>query len=352
MRILYLYSGKRKKYGKIGIDCPDTQFYGLNHLDKYGLKAEYKEFEDFSRIGFLEKFLSFRLRHCLMFFIVRNYDLVFGSSLIYMIPLQMIFRTKTKFILLNIYLNRLLTANKRNFLKYYLIKFLIRKLDGIVCLSNIQKNYLIDNYNFPQEKIIVIPLGVDINFHQYVSDEQREDFILSAGSDDGRDYKTVLKVANFFPHLKFVIVCGYRNTENINKSEISNNVEIFYYISPEKLRNFYKRAKIFLLATYSDGYIKAADCSGQTVLLDAMASGLPIIATKKAYLSDYVKNNQEIIIVNPNHPDELKEKIELLLTNQNLRERLAKAARKKAETNFSSEIMARKLAIYFKKFIK
>lgn len=348
MRILYLYSGKRKKNWQTGIDCPDTQFYGLNHLKKFGLEAEYKEFKDLPVLSFLEKFLSFRIRHCLMFFMARKYDLVFGSSLIYMMPLQIIFRTKTKFVLLNIYLNRLLTANKRNFLKYYLIKFLIRRLDGVVCLSNIQKDYLIDNYNFPRKKIAVIPLGVDINFHQYVSDQKRENFILSAGSDDGRDYRTVLRVVKLLPHRKFVIVCGYRNMESIKKSEIPDNLEIFYYIPPKKLRNFYKRARIFLLVTHPDGYVKAADCSGQTVLLDAMASGLPIIATQKAYLSDYAENNQQILITKSNQPGELKEKLELLLADRDLRERLTKAAREKVETNFSSQLMAQKLAAYFK----
>jgi glycosyltransferase involved in cell wall biosynthesis len=348
MRVLYLYSGKRKKRGEIGIDYPDTQFYGLNHLAKYGIEAEYKEFRDLPFFGHFERFLGFRLRHCLMFFLTKKYDIVFGSSLIYQMPLKIIFRPRTKFILLNIYLNRLLTTHRRNFLKYYLIKFLIKRLDGIVCLSNLQKNYLIENYGFPERKVVYIPLGVDIEFHQYVPDEKRDDFILSAGSDEGRDYKTVLEVARLCPNLKFILVCGYKNTKHINKKEIPDNVEILYYIPPKELREFYRRAKIFLLATYPDTDIRGADCSGQTVLLDAMASGLPVIATPKLYLSDYAKNNQEIIITNSNSPQEIKEQIELLFKNSALRKQLAQNARKKVENNFTSQLMAQKLADYFK----
>lgn len=352
IKILYLYSGKRKEQGKIGIDYPDTKFYGLNHLKEHGLEAEYKEFKDLRGIGFLDNLLGFRLRHLLMFFLAKDYDLVFGSSLIYMMPLQKLFRTKTKFVFLNIYLNRLLSSHKNNFLKFYITKFLIGSLDGIVCLSNSQRERLIKRYHLPEEKVVFIPLGTDINFHRYISDEKRDDFILSAGSDDGRDYRTVLKVAKLCPNLKFVIVCGFKNVKNIDKNEISDNIEILYYISSIKLRSLYQRARALLLATYPDNCIQGADCSGQTVLLDAMASGLPVIATKKAYLSDYARDGQEIIISNSNSPQELKKEIELLLSSQKLREKLSRAARNKVENSFSSRLMAERLSSYFRKVLK
>lgn len=349
MRVLYLYSGKRKQKGQIGIDYPDTQFYGLNHLAQYGIEAEYKEFKDLPFFSRFERFLGFRLRHFLMFFLTRKYDIVFGSSLIYQMPLKIIFRPKTKFILLNIYLNRLLSAKRGKISKHF-IRFLVGQLDGVVCLSNLQKNYLIENYDFPKKKLVYIPLGVDIAFHQYMPDEKRDDFILSAGSDEGRDYRLVLKIAQLCHSLKFIIVCGYKNMKGITKREIPDNVKILYYIPPKELQKLYRQAKLFLLATYPDSDIKGADCSGQTVLLDVMASGLPIIATPKLYLSDYVKNNQEIIITNSHSPQEIKEKIELLLENPSLRKRLAERARKKVENNFASQIMAQKLADYFKGF--
>lgn len=351
MRVLYLYSGKRKglKYGQgsIGIDYPDTQFYGLNHLKEFGIEADYKEFDDFYP-AWLGNFLSFRWRHFLMFFAARKYDLVFGSSLIYLMPLKILFRPRVKFVLLNIYLNRLLAANKKRFLRFWLIRFLIRRLDGIVCLANLQKDYLAENYGFPKEKIFFVPLGVDAGFHAFTPDNGREDFILSVGSDDGRDYRAVLKVAGNMPEARFIIVCGQKNMAGIAPAEIPANVKILYYISSQELRDLYRRARMFLLTTYPDGHSQGADCSGQTVLLDAMASGLPLVANYKAYLSDYIRGGQEVLVAPSNSPKELKSRIDLLLADRELRSRLARAARQKVEESFTTRLMAQKLTFCFR----
>ena len=49
----------------------------------------------------------------------------------------------------------------------------------------------------------------------------------------------------------------------------------------------------------SDTFGDGADCSGQIALLHAMAVGLPIVATHKAYLADYVTPNKESLSVLP-----------------------------------------------------
>src|SRR3989344_1604365 len=114
MKVLYIYSGKRKNkfQGEIGKDFPDTQFYGLNHLTKFSIDAEYKEFGDLARGWWIQKIIGFRLKHFLMYFIARRYDIVFGISVIYMLVWKKMLRTKTKFVIFNSALNRMLTVHK------------------------------------------------------------------------------------------------------------------------------------------------------------------------------------------------------------------------------------------------
>ncbi len=347
MKILYIYSGERKKKfkGVINKDYPDTQFYGLNHLDKFNIKAEYKEFDNFSNKKFLNKFLSFRIKHLLMFFLTINYDIVFGSSVLYTVMLKKIFKTKTKFVLFNISLNRNINKNKNNFFVSNLIKICLKEIDIIVSLSNFQNIYLLKKFNFLKNKMYVVPLGADIKYYQPVY-EKRNDYILSVGRDNGRDYKTIIEVAKRMPKEKFEIICSKRNLKEI--SNIPENVNIIYDLHFNKLKEKYQKAKILLLITKDNNFLDGSDCSGQTVLLDAMASGLPIIASKKEYLKEYGKDKNDFLLVNFYDFDDIIKKINFL-KDLNKRNFIAKNARENVEKNFSTEKMANNLSIIFKK---
>ena len=225
MKVLYIYSGKRKGRfnGRIGIDYPDTQFYGLNHLSKFDIEAEYKETSNI-----LRKIFGFRIAHMFMFFSVSNYNVVFGSSLMYMLFWNKFFKRKTKYVLLNISLNRTISANKDRKLKKAFLMWFLKELDRVVCLSSTQKEHLEKEAPFLKNKTFFVPLGIDATYFKPVY-EDRDNFILSVGRDNGRDYKTVVEVARMMPEEKFHIVASERNLKGIKN--IPNNVELFFDIS-------------------------------------------------------------------------------------------------------------------------
>ncbi len=322
--------------GKIGVDYPDTQFYGLNHLSKFGIDAEFKE---------PQKALGFRLRHFLMYFTARKYDVVFGSSILYMAFWKKFIPTKTKFVLLNISLGRTIAANKHKFFKRKIIYRLLKSIDAVVCLTNIQKEYLEKSAPFFKGKVYVVPLGVDTIYYKPAY-EGRKNYILSVGRDNGRDYKTVVETARLVPEEEFHIVCSERNMKSAEN--VPENVKIFYDLPLAEVTQKYREAKMLLLITHDDNFLDGSDCSGQTVLLDAMASGLPVIASKKKYLADYAKDGEEILLVDFYSPVNIKEKINVLNNSGELRQKIAAAARKKAENELSTEKMAKKLATVFK----
>jgi glycosyltransferase involved in cell wall biosynthesis len=348
MKVLYIYSGERKNkfQGKIGKDFPDTQFYGLNHLGKFGVDAEYKEFGDFFNSRWIYRLLGFRLRHLLLYFPARNYDIVFGASLLYLLVLKKILGGRAQFVILNTSLTRTLVVNKNNFWKARFLRWLISGADGIVCLANTQKEYLERNFPFLRGKVFFVPLGVDIKYSapQF---EGRQNFILAAGRDNGRDYRTVTRAAQLLPQEELQIVCSPRNMENILKAEIPPNVKIFYDLPPAELQKKYRTAKLALIITHNDSHLDGADCSGQTVLLDALASGLPIIASRKKYLADYVTDGKEALLVDFYRPADIVRRV-AELNDPVRRRKLAMAARLTAEERFSTEKMAANLAKIFK----
>lgn len=346
MKILYLYSGTRKDKwrGTPGVDFPDTQLYGLNHLYMFGVTAEHKELSDFL-LEWVTRIVPFRLRHFLLYFVTQKYNVVFGPSLLYSMILQKIFRYKTKFVLLNISLSRTLIANRHKNARFAILKSFSKEFSGIVCLSDTQKNFLGEQFPFLKDRIHTVPLGVDVAYHKPIYTE-RSGYILSVGRDNGRDYKTVIETARLMPERIFVIVCSKRNLVGI--SDIPRNVNIHIDIAPEELYKKYREARTLLIITHGDKYEDGSDCSGQTVLLEGMANGMTIIATRKEYITEYVNDGKEALLVNPYNAKEITEKIEML-DSDILRDNLSKNARTRAKRDFSTEKMAESLAEVFKK---
>ncbi|MEK7641473.1 MAG: glycosyltransferase family 4 protein [Patescibacteria group bacterium] len=350
MKVLYIYSGSRKdKFkGTIGIDYPDTQFYGLNHLGKFGIETDYAEFSDVLTFKPFRWILSFRLRHIiatLYFSLKGDYDVIFGSSLVYGLLFKRLFGLKQKYVLLDISIGRTLTANRGRTLRYKFFIWLLGAAHGIVSLSNVQKVRL--EQELPQfiGKVYFAHLGVDTKYHTPIF-EDRNGPILSAGRDNGRDYGTVLEVARLMPEERFEIVCSRRNLAGLG--EIPVNVSVTYDLPPHDLYDRFGTAEMLLLITHDDSYADGSDCSGQTVLLEALAKGLPVIASTKKYLADYVEDGKDILEVDFYDATGIVEKIHEIRAGD-MAARLARNARETAASSLSTENMARELSDIFTK---
>ena len=225
---------------------------------------------------------------------------------------------------------------------------LLKEIDLFVSLSNIQLNELRDKYNISIKKLVFIPLGVDTIFHKPEYDNGKE-YILSVGNDGGRDYKTVIEVAKLMPEKEFHLITNKRNLLGIDS--IPSNIKIFFNLNKIELRDKFKEAGILLLALHRDNYLSGSDCSGQTVLLEGMASGLPIIVTDKAYISDYVGNNRDdyVTTVEPYDILNIVNSAKDIFHNKTKYIQKTYNSRKLIEERFSTEIMGRNLSSLFNK---
>ena len=69
-------------------------------------------------------------------------------------------------------------------------------------------------------------------------------------------------------------------------------------------------------------------------IIEAMASGLPIVASKVGGILDYLVDGENALLCTPGAVDDLGEQIRRLLAEPDLRKRLAQAARTTAEQSF------------------
>lgn len=345
MKVLYIYSGERKNkfQGEIGKDFPDTQFYGLNHLKKFGVEAEYKEFGDLVRSRLLQKIIGFRLKHFLMYIIARKYDVVFGISLIYMLVWKKILRTKTKFVLFNSALNRMLTVHTRGTMVFKMLAWILMEVDGIIFLAHSHLDKVVANMPFLKSRSFFVPMGVDAAYFKPVY-EGRERYFLSVGRDNARDYRTIIEVARKMPNEEFRLVCLPRNMVGI--VDIPSNVLVYTNIPLVELRDMYERARALLLILHDDSYPEGSDSSGPTVLLEAMAIGLPVIVSRKDYLNDYVEDKKNALLVDFYNTGDIISSI-ALLANDAYRRTIAFNARTKVDSKFNTKQMAGEIATIF-----
>lgn len=101
-------------------------------------------------------------------------------------------------------------------------------------------------------------------------------------------------------------------------SELSCQVEFHGYVPHgPQLLSLITAATALVLPSRSEGIPK--------VLLLAMARGTPCIATDVGGVADIIKDGENGLLVEPQHPDQLASTIQCLLSDATLRERLRKA---------------------------
>lgn len=129
---------------------------------------------------------------------------------------------------------------------------------------------------------------------------------------------------------------------------ISKNVTVYYDLPLARVRQFLEEAFALLLIIRGDTDTDGSDCSGQTVLLEAMASGCPIIATRKAYLEhgEYVTNGKEALFVPVAGVQEICSCVRTL-EDPSVRLAFGRAARERAE-KLSTVQMSKSLAHFFR----
>ena len=94
---------------------------------------------------------------------------------------------------------------------------------------------------------------------------------------------------------------------------------------------YLQQASLFVLPSLSEGM--------PNVVLEAMACGLPVIATRVGGIVDIIENGKNGLLVDAQHPGQLYEAMKQVLTNKELAQRLGIAARKTIEERFSLPVI-------------
>jgi glycosyltransferase involved in cell wall biosynthesis len=234
-------------------------------------------------------------------------------------------------------------------------KSLLKEADIIICSSYdyIENSDIKNFYLKNKEKFVEIPFSVDtLKFKPRANKEIKKTpkILFVGGLDKAHYFKGVdilIEAISKIKNKKFILqIVGNGNLLSYYKRKskdlgILEKTEFLNNVSDKELTKLYREADLFVLPSVTKG-----EAFG-IVLLEAMASGVPVIASNLPGVRKVFKNKEEGLIIKPNSVNDLVSKINKILFNKKLKLEMAEKTRKLAEKKYSEKIVKRKIIKIF-----
>ena len=230
-----------------------------------------------------------------------------------------------------------------------------KRISRYVAISNKVRSILIDSLNLKPEKIVTIYNGIDLNkFKINRKNNSGVKKIISIGRlTKAKDYPNLFRALD--------ILIQKLNKENIplpsvnivGTGEIEKELKaLTKKMNLDNIVSFLGvRQDIPELLKESDIYVMSSEWEGLSIsLIEALTSGIPIVATNAGSNNEVIENDVSGIIVPTKDPEALAEGIYNLIIDKDLRDRLSKEAIKRSEL-FAIENCAKKHVEMYKGLI-
>jgi len=137
--------------------------------------------------------------------------------------------------------------------------------------------------------------------------------VVLAGSLDDREYVKLLK-------------------HEVDQAGMTEYVEFKGILDDAALRREFARATVLVLPSYQE--------SAPMVIQEAMASGVPVIATNVGGIPYQLDDGKSGFLVSPGDIDALASRLETLLSKESLRSSFSETAKKHAQNNYRADSVA------------
>ncbi|MGD8535119.1 MAG: glycosyltransferase family 4 protein [Candidatus Aminicenantes bacterium] len=236
-----------------------------------------------------------------------------------------------------------------------------RMTDRIVALTPREKADYISYRTCPEDKMTVIHSGVDLEkFREYTLDEKiklkketglpEDSFVVGTAGRlvpvKGPDYliKASQIVIPEHPHTYFLLAGGGPLKENLQKkaNEAGVGKNIVFLGWRDDIARILAVFDVFLLPSLNEGMGR--------VLVEAMAHGIPIVASDVGGIPDLVTHGKNGFLVPPKNPEELAKHIQILIENKDIRRKMGEAGKKMAQ-RYSHESMVKNIAALYEELL-
>lgn len=330
-KITYVFLEGRAK--RMDNSYPNDFFYFFKHFEKEDAEIKYLESNEIKNVVlnlnlffylidkfirkatalpfYAHKFLSRKNRYELKktdYLILTN-ETVGYSLLIYLIYLKLIKSSKVI-----IFVMGLFNLHNKSIFKNIILKMILWRYDKFIFLSNNEFKYALKNFRNKESKFYYLPFSVDQHYWQSNKDfDSNVKQILFIGNDQFRDYEFAEKLSKELFNYNFIFVSNFIHIENIDSNaKVFNSDWKKNTVSDEEIRNLYLNSSLSIIPLK-----ESLQPSGQSVAMQSMSIGVPVLMTKTEGFWDDINfiNEENIFLLEKNDITLWKEKVELIFQN-------------------------------------
>lgn len=230
------------------------------------------------------------------------------------------------------------------------VKGQIRLSDIIITVSDYSKRDIIRRFKLDEKRVQVVPESSSSNLKPSETKPQCENYFLFVGEiERTKNLGTIIEAFELLDEKvkqKFSIhVVGKKGNDYSNcmkiieKTNLKDKIVFHDYVDDSELLELYEKAYAFVFASLFEGF-------GLPVL-EAMTLGVPVICSNATSIPEV--GGDAVLTFDPLNKMDLKEKMERVINEQELRVQLIQAGQKRA-TEFTPLKCAQMTLDVYKKF--
>jgi glycosyltransferase involved in cell wall biosynthesis len=224
----------------------------------------------------------------------------------------------------------------------FLDKITIPLSHVIYSCSEAVTDFLVRDLGIKRNNIVTIPNGIDVKSFSVKSDKNRilKDLGVIKGAkvvgtvsrlhEPTKGIKILLEAFNIIQgkvDSLLLIVGGGKDEKELKQMAEKLKLKTLFLGERNDVAEILPTMDVFVLPSLSEGF--------SVVILEAMACGIPVVATNVGSNREVVLDGKTGFIVEPGNPSKLAEKIKKLLGDKKMRKDLGKAGLKRVKENFS-----------------
>lgn len=233
----------------------------------------------------------------------------------------------------------------KNKMILHVTNYILHKCNRVIVVSKALKNYIFEKMTTSID-ITVIPDGINTR-KWHPLNNKRGEFILYVGAltkNKGIEYliKAMPEIICRYPSFRLVIVGEGPERMHLEEMVIEvglNKTAVTFTgpLPPDRVRQRMQQAKLFVLPSKSEGL--------GVVLLEALACGTPVVASKVGGIVDVI-SNEVGYLVPPSEPSALSKAICLMLDHELQWQQMSQSARDRSRNYDWEKISLHMIRVY------